>query len=162
MLSKDELNDIFKNQEFTDLETAEKNKEIFLKEILNAVRENKVNEIDILTRVITKVSIDEKNNRDTKYSVEFSLHKPGSIDKLTMFDACLTTYFLNELDAQEPIVRYITGSSAEGKFLKTIPEHHMVEHCHKLISRGEKLNAQKIEDTWNLAREKDKFEEYIG
>lgn len=161
MLDKEDLKNLFENQEFFDYDTVVKSRNIMLAETLKAVRESGTNEIDVLTRVITKIKIDEDGKKDKKYSVEISLHKPGSIDELRMFDACLTTYYFNELEGKEPVIRYISGDSAQGKYLKTVSEEDMLKHCDKLIEKNEKLLAQQIKNTWEIARELDRFEENI-
>ena len=161
MLDKEYLKNLFESEEFYDLNTIIHHKNVMLSECLKSVARNKVNEIDVLTRVITKTKINKDGEKDKRYRVEISLHKPGSIDKLQMLDSCLTTYYFNELEGKEPVIRYATCNSDEAKYLKTVSEEDMMKYYDKLIDQGEALRAQKIKDTWELAKDIDKFEESI-
>ena len=152
------LKEIFNKSDFVDLETVTKSRELFTLEALKAAEESGVNEIDVLTRVLTKVTVKDSGEKDIKYSVELSLHPSGSIDNLKMFDASLVTYYFNAFSGKKPVVRYITGNSSEGKFLKTKSEDEINAVYDEYMKQGKELEAIKIRITWEVAKKNERFE----
>ena len=64
MLDKEYLKNLFESEEFYDLNTIIHHKDVMLSECLKSVAKNKVNEIDVLTRVITKTKINKDGEKD--------------------------------------------------------------------------------------------------
>lgn len=155
------LNKKFKDNEFVDYKTVSKSRELFTAKALASAEQNGVNEIDLLTRVITRVTITDNKKREVKYAVEISLHPPGSIDNLKMFDASLITYYLNSLAGKKPEVRYITGNSAEGKYLRDLSEDQINVLYDRCMKAGKELDAKLIRNTWEVAQRQHKFEKVI-
>lgn len=152
------LKKIFDKSDFVDLETVTKSRELFTLEALKVVEASGVNEIDVLTRVLTKVTIKDNKEKDIKYSVELSLHPSGSIENLKMFDASLITYYFNAFSGKKPVVRYISGNSSEGKFLKNKSEDEINAVYDELMKHGRELDAIKIRTTWEVAQGCKRFE----
>lgn len=151
------LKQMFNKSDFVDLETVTKSRQLFTFEALKSAEESGINEIDVLTRVLTKVTVKENKEKDIKYSVELSLHPPGSIDNLKMFDASLITYYFNSLSGKEPVVRYIAGNSSEGKFLKNKSEDEINALYDEYKSKGKELEAIRIRTTWEVAQGYERF-----
>lgn len=154
------LNNIFSKEKFVDYETAIKNRDILIRNILLEVENNGKDEIDLLTILYTKVFINEKDKKGVKkYFVGIKIFPPNTMDKLASFDSSLITYYMNKFKDKEPVIRFITGSSQEAKFLKTFSEEEIIKHCDLLVAKGDIISAKKIQNTWELAQTNTKFEE---
>lgn len=151
------LKKVFNKSNFVDIETVTKSRQLFTFEALKAAEENGIDEVDVLTRVLTKVTIKDNKEKDIKYSVELSLHPPGLIENLKMFDASLITYYFNALSGKEPVVRYIAGNSSEGKFLKNKSEDEINAIYDECKKQGKELEAIRIRTTWEVAQGCERF-----
>lgn len=152
------LKDVFNKSDFVDIETVTKSRELFTFQALKAAEENGVDEVDVLTRVLTRVTIKDNKEKDIKYSVELSLHPTGLIENLKMFDASLVTYYFNKMSGKKPVVKYITGNSAEGKFLKSKSEDEINAVYDEYMKQGKELEAIKVRTTWEVAKNNERFE----
>lgn len=133
---------------FLPAEEVQQNAQIVLADLLARADEEGIDEVSVLTRRISQTTVGEDGEtKEELYNIQYSLHAPGEVEHLYMYDSILTTYYLGSRKHLAPTIDFFIGSQEDAEYLASLPPEDVDSMIQKSMESEEPENAQFIGNT---------------